>query len=110
MKALTTILLCALTFSSVGCAGIAQAPVVPPMGFVFTNTRAPMDIDLNNTDLGSKRGTAESVSILGLVSIGDASIYAAAKSNNITTVKHADYEMFNVLGIYSRFTTIVWGD
>ena len=50
-------------------------------------------------------------SILGLVAWGDTSIQAGAKNGNIKTVKHTDYEFFNVLfGAYTETTVFVYGD
>jgi hypothetical protein len=41
---------------------------------------------------------------------GDASIEQAMKNGGITQIKHMDYRLFNVLGIFQQFTTIVRGD
>lgn len=99
-----------LLFVVAGCGGPWIAPVVPPQGAAFSSTKAPIDIDLNNTDLGSKRGDSSSLCILGLFSFGDASIASAAEKGNIQTIKHADYNYLNVLGLFQSFTTIVYGD
>lgn len=108
---ITLVVACVVSLAvCTGCAGIARAPVVPAAGFIYTDTHAPLDIEYDNTDLGAKSGQASSVNILGLVAIGDASIGAAAKDGNITVVKHADYQNFRVLGVYSRFTITVYGD
>ena len=95
---------------STGCAGIPIAPVMPPPGLLISSYTAPLDIDVDKTDIGSKRGEASSYAILGLISMGDAGIDAAARDVGIRTIKHADYKAFNVLGIYSTYTTIVYGD
>lgn len=93
-----------------GCAGFHQAPVMPPIAFIYTNVEAPLDIDNDESRLGSKRGMAIAQNIRGLVSWGDASAVAAAKDGNVSVIRHADYEFFHVLGVYSRFTTVVYGD
>jgi hypothetical protein len=90
--------------------GCYYSPVVPPIGVVFSDVKAPMDTELDSTDMGTKSGEAETCSILGLVSWGDASIEEAAKNGGLQTVKHADYEFFTVLGVYSTYTTVVYGD
>ena len=80
-------------------------------GCVYLHTKTPFDIDVANTDLGSKMGTAEAYSILWLVAWGDASYAAAARNGNITVLKHADQESFAVLfGLYARWRVIVYGD
>jgi hypothetical protein len=93
-----------------GCASVAWAPVMPPSGFAYTNTKAPLDIDLNKTQLGARKGEASSVSILGLVAYGDASTQAAATAGGLNTINHADYRSWSLLGIYSKYTTVVYGE
>ena len=86
------------------------APVIPGMGFLFSSTRAPLDPTFETTQVGAKTGKATVTTILGLFSTGDASAASAARNGGITTIRHADYEWFSVLGIYSTFTTVVEGD
>ena len=77
----------------------------------YVNIKTPFDIDLNRTDLGSKKGIAAAYSVLWLVSWGDASYAAAARNGDITVLKHADQEMQQVLlGLYTRWRVIVYGD
>ena len=90
--------------------GCYSAPVIPPMGMAYANIQAPLDVDYDNTSVPSKSGVAESMSILGLVAMGDASAATAAANGNIDTITHADYEFFNVLGVYQRFRTVVYGE
>lgn len=99
-----------LFFCLVLLAGCMRAPVVPPTGWVYSQTKAPLDVEVEKTKLGSKRGKSSCVTILGLVSIGDASIKEAAKNGNIQTVNHADYQYTNVLFLFQEYTTIVYGD
>ncbi len=77
----------------------------------YVNVKTPFDSDLNLTELGSKKGTADAYSVLWLVSWGDASYAAAAKNGNIKVMKHADQEMHQILlGLYTRWTVVVYGD
>ena len=92
-----------------GAAGCYTAPVMPPSGWVYSQVRAPLDTDLARTSLG-KSGEASTTCILGMVATGDCSVQAAAKSAGLTTVNHADYEYYNVLGVYQRFTVRVYGN
>lgn len=92
-----------------GC-GYWIAPVIPPQGAAFSQTKAPIDTDLNNTDLGSKTGKSSSVAVLGLVAFGDASTASAAQNGDIKIIKHVDYEYLNVLGLFQQFTLVVYGD
>ena len=80
-------------------------------GCAYVNVKSPMDVDLNRTTLGEKKGVAEARSILWLFAWGDASYAAAAANGGITTMRHADQEVFNVLfGLYSRWRVVVYGD
>lgn len=80
-------------------------------GCAYVNTKIPLDVDLDQTVLGQKSGVAEARSILWLVAWGDASYAAAAKNGGITTLRHADQEVFTVLfGLYSRYRVVVYGD
>lgn len=80
-------------------------------GCAYVNVKSPLDVDLNQTELGTKTGTAEARSILWLVAWGDASYAAAAKNGGITTLRHADQEVFTVcFGLYTRWRVVVHGD
>jgi hypothetical protein len=78
---------------------------------LYTHVLTPYDTNLDKTTLGQKTGTAEMYSVLGLVAWGDASTAAAAKQGGITTLNHMDREFLNIVyGIYTKTTTIVYGD
>jgi hypothetical protein len=96
--------LCAMAVPTLGC---IAAPVVPPLGMVYTDIHAPL---APRGDVGTRRGTSQVTSILGLISIGDASVKAAAANGNIRDVKLVDYAYTNVLLIFQRYTTIAYGD
>ncbi len=80
-------------------------------GCLYSHVVTPYDSNLDRTVLGQKKGTASMYSILGLVAWGDASSAAAAKEGGITTLNQMDREFLNVVfGIYTKTTTIVYGD
>jgi len=91
-----------------GCAGVYAAPVIPPPGMVYSNVSAP--IGTEGGDVPDSMGQASSESVLGLVAWGDASVKTAAQNGGLKTVDHVDYKLYNVLGIYSKFTTVVYGE
>jgi len=97
-----------LIFSS----GCVMAPVVPPIGGIYTNIMAPIDIESGTgKQIGSKTGEASTVAILGMVAFGDAGLNAAARNGGITRIYHVDYRFLNVfLGTYCKFTTVVYGE
>ena len=80
-------------------------------GCVYANFKAPLDTDLDRTQLGSKVGESKMQSILWLVAWGDAGTQAAARNGGITTITHADRRVLSILGgLYAEHTTIVYGD
>ncbi len=56
-----------------------------------------------------KEGRSKAAGVI-LVAWGDASIGTAMKDAGITRIHHVDCEVLNVLGIYARYETIVYGD
>ena len=80
-------------------------------GCVYSHVLTPYDMNLDKTVLGSKQGKATTESVLWLVAWGDGSTNAAAKQGGITTISHMDREVLFVLfGLYSKTTTIVYGE
>jgi len=57
-----------------------------------------------------KSGSSESMSILGLIAIGDAGAGTAATNGGITKVAVVDTKFMHILGIYSKTTTTVHGE
>ncbi len=90
--------------------GCLRAPVIPPYGIIYSEIQAPLDHDFDETLVPSKAGRSESISILGLVAVGDASINTAAKEGGLSVIHTADYEYTNILGIYQKYVTVVRGE
>ena len=107
MKKLVMLLVIACL--GLGLVGCYCTPVMPPMGIIYSEYKAPLDPDMEETRLGDKVGTAEVTTFLGLIATGDCSIQAAATDGGIQTINYADYEYFNVLGVYQRFVVMVYG-
>lgn len=84
---------------------IVHAPV---NGAIYQKTQSPVSATANA--LGSKKGEATVTSILGLVAYGDASIQKAAEAAGITKISHVDQQSKSVLGLFSKYTVIVYGD
>ncbi|MDL2268984.1 TRL-like family protein [Desulfosarcina sp. OttesenSCG-928-A07] len=88
-----------------------MALLVGLAGCAYVNVKSPLDVNLNQTQLGTKIGTAEARSVLWLFAWGDASYATAAKNGGITTIRHSDQEVFTVFfGLYSRWRVVVYGD
>ena len=80
-------------------------------GCAYTRVQRPLDMNFDETVLGSKIGRSHSHSVLWLVAWGDAGTRAAAEQGEITVINHADMAVTVVLfGLYTRVSTIVYGD
>lgn len=88
-----------------GCFATVQSPVP---GYIFTSTETP--IAATDAPRGSKRGRASSASILGLIAFGESSIEKAANRAGIKRISHVDAESYSLLGIYSSYTVVVYGE
>ena len=60
--------------------GCYSAPVMPPPGFIYSQYSAPLDADFDKTAVTAKTGSAESMSILGLIAMGDCSSKVSAEA------------------------------
>ena len=80
-------------------------------GCAYSHIQGPLDTNFDNTVLGSKIGKSHTRSVLWLVAWGDGGTRAAAENGGITTITHADFEYYIYLfGIYTRVTTVVYGE
>jgi len=80
-------------------------------GCIYTHVTMPLSTELNKTELGHKKGDASMYTLLYLFAWGDAGGAEAAKKGGITVMTHMDREFELILfGIYTRSTTIVYGD
>ena len=94
-----------LVFSVSGCVGTAT-PIAGSL--VTASLKSPVMMG-DNTAGHSKIGSATATGIIGFVN-GDCSIHAAMEQGGITKVHHVDSEVFNVLGVYATYKTVVYGD
>ena len=88
-----------------GCASVAT-----PVRGLYVSVKGPLNATSNVPSKSLKVGRASATSILGILATGDASIEAAARSAGITKIHHVDFEAFQFLGFYAKFTTIVYGE
>ncbi len=87
-----------------GCAAVSS----PSIGFLYTNVQGP--IAMGKGTGSSKTGEACANNILGLISVGDASIDAAKKAGNIHEVATVDHSSKIVLFLYGQYCTVVKGE
>ena len=86
--------LLAATALLTSCASVKS----PLTGFLYNGTKAPVAVTEN--PLGTKKGEATAISVLGWVAVGDASVQTAARSAGITKISHVDEESTG--GVYNR--------
>jgi hypothetical protein len=91
-----------------GCASFAFISQHTPIGTIYADVSYANEPTDN--DVGRKKGEACAISILGLVTTGDAGIKTAAEAAGITQIASVDATYTNVLGIYSKYCTVVSGD
>ncbi len=94
-----------IAFALTGCVAVTS-PV--SNGLIYTGVSGPVAATAGDTY--SKVGKSSCVAILGIVSTGDASIDAAMKNSGITKIHHVDHKSTNILGVFAKFTTIVYGE
>jgi hypothetical protein len=83
----------------------------PGTGMLFSSYQGPVAVTPYPVTETAKVGEGTASCILGLFSIGDASIHSAAAKAGITKIQHVDYKFMNVLfGIYSEYKIIVYGE
>jgi hypothetical protein len=104
-----------------GCVSIA-APVVPPIGGIYTDIKAPLDINAGKQNdgvlqvEGLKTGESKAQYLYipftyGLLSFswGDGSLEQSMKAGGLDSLEYADYRFFQVLGVYAESTFYVHG-
>lgn len=96
-----------VTLSSIAILVNGCASYLPSAkGFVNTTT----GLSANNGVKNTRTGKACLKSFIGLIAYGDASIDAAKTSGGITKIATVDYDVFDILGIYGKYCTIVKGE
>jgi hypothetical protein len=89
--------------SLTGCA-VSHGPVTAALVF---DMRGP--VSAGPATGSAKTGRAEAWGFL-VYGAGDASIAAAMKNGGITRIHHVDNETTNILGVYAKYVTIVYGE
>ena len=79
-------------------------------GALYDGHTNPHSVTSNTLSKNAKVGTSSYTTILGAVCIGDGGINAAARSAGITKISHVDQKNLNVLGIFAKVETVVYGE
>lgn len=91
---------CALVMTSCGTVGM--------VGAFFTGYTEPEMVTSN--PVGFKCGTAKTVSVLGIIAVGDGGIKKAASMGGITKISHVDKKVVSVLGLFTTHKYFVYGE
>ena len=94
-----------------------RVPLAPPPGFVFTQIKAPLSLDYAATaSQPPKTGSAMThyvglpfYDVISFAWNDTANVETAARNGGITEIEYADYELLQVLGVYSQFTVHAYG-
>jgi len=94
-------------------AGVVLTGCVMPLAAVNGNlltldVKGPVAVG-DSTAGYELKGVAEATGII-CFSMGDASISAAMAEGGITKIHHVDSKVFQVLGLYAKYETIVYGE
>ena len=99
------------TWKSMASGCMAATLVWIASGCAYMHVQRPLGTNFDNTQFGTKEGRSNAYSVLWLVAWGDSGTKAAASQGNIKIIRYADSEVKSVLlGLYSRVTTVVYGD
>jgi len=104
MKKISALFCAVCLLCMTGCAMV----MTPAMGGLYSELKGPGMATSNSS--GAKVGKASCASILGWFATGDASIETAAKNGGITKIKSVDFEVWSILFLYARLTTVVTGE
>lgn len=86
------------------------AIVSTPVGMATLYTGVETGHSVTSNNIGKKVGTATATNVLGIVAVGDASINKAAKDAGIKKISHVDQKQTSMLGLFSSYTTTVYGE
>jgi hypothetical protein len=98
-----------------GCVSGPRSPFMPPPGILVTAYKAPLTTNYDGTAKVANEGRASSYFVRDILLTGqtiawdDCSIEAAAQNGALRQVAYADYEYFQVLGIFGKMTVIAHG-
>jgi hypothetical protein len=105
VRSLAVLAMSAVLVSGIGCVGLANPAGA---GGLYLDVKYPVAATSNSG--ASKTGTAKVMNILGLYTVGDASIETAAKSVGITKIKSVDGHARSIFGLIGWYTVTVTGE
>jgi phosphotransacetylase len=106
MRKILTLLM-VISFATLVLTGCVCVSSPVSNGLIYTGVQGP--VAATAADTYSRVGKSSCVAVLGFVSAGNASIDAAMKNGAITKIHHVDHKSTNILGVFAKYTTIVYG-
>jgi hypothetical protein len=98
-----------ISFAALILSGCAYNSPVP--GVIFTSTTFPSGDKVKlDSETVSKQGKSSCYSVFALVAFGNCSITSAMTDGRITKIHHVDSSSMNVLFVFFRYDTIVYGE
>lgn len=119
---MAVVFLLAACASGSGEASVATGyltPVMPPPGGIYQNIKAPLTVDFEHTPATAPKSGSATVTHIAApfypmlsVSFMEAgsTLTEACKNGGLSKVYYADYEVFNVFNVYTRFTVRAYGE
>lgn len=106
MKRFSVLLVAILAVSFLtGCVMPGGGTVYAPLMFDVKGA-----YDVGDSDVSCEKiGTAEATGIICFTQ-GDSSIQAAMENAQITKIHHVDFKVTNILNIYAKWETVVYGE
>ena len=103
--------------SASGSRSFPVTPVVVPPGFIWSETAAPLSCDFQQTPVDGGRTGVSSVRFLSVpftygflsFSWGDASLEEAVRAGGLEQVDFADYEVMQVLTVFTEMKVTAHG-
>lgn len=98
-----------------GCASYYSAPFKPPSGILFTSFKAPLTMDFHDTPVRNEFGEAHTIYLRDCVFTGidvafqQCDVESAVRNGGLASVDYADYEYFQILGIFSTMKVRAYG-
>ncbi len=104
MRAVVGSMVAATVLWASGCTA-PNGPVFAPIVIDAYGPVAGFDNNVRSDKVG--RAMAKGIIMVGT---GDASIERAAANGRITRIHHVDSQSMNILGVYSQYETVVYGE
>ena len=94
-----------------GCIGVMPGTGSATVAGIFSQVQGAVvaGAPVGQTTSTAKIGMADSQAIL-FFATGDSSVQKAMENGGITKIHHVDCKFMNVLGVYAKYTTVVYGE